>query len=121
MSVMWLTVFNWCEAGFWASLGVFVALRSGRFDPRLRRTLRTGACLLALFGLSDVIEAFTGAWWRPPGLLVLKATCLAGLLAIGLRCFRIHRDLRVDDEGADCSFEITSESPTDGQKSRVSE
>ena len=32
------------------------------------------------FGISDFIEARTGAWYRPPGLLLWKAACVAALL-----------------------------------------
>lgn len=32
------------------------------------------------FGISDIIEIYTGAWWRPLGLLFLNISCVIGLL-----------------------------------------
>ncbi|MBE7458640.1 MAG: hypothetical protein KJ057_17160 [Phycisphaerae bacterium] len=39
------------------------------------------------FGASDVVEADTGAWWRPWWLLAWKAACLAVLLTLLIRTF----------------------------------
>lgn len=71
---------NYIEAGFWGVIGlvffVHVAIRSGA-----NRTSRcTAGILFVLFGVSDVVEAGTGAWWRPWWLLVWKGACLLGLL-----------------------------------------
>ncbi|KZN39399.1 hypothetical protein N480_00790 [Pseudoalteromonas luteoviolacea S2607] len=35
---------------------------------------------LIAFGVSDIIEASTGAWWRPLSLLFFKAGCVLTLL-----------------------------------------
>jgi hypothetical protein len=35
--------------------------------------------LFVLFGSSDVVEAQTGAWWRPLWLLAWKGVCLGSL------------------------------------------
>lgn len=68
--------FNYLEAGFWSlfALGFFV--RALRGERRWRRDQLILALAFAGFGLSDWIEAGTGAWWRPWWLLVLKAACL---------------------------------------------
>lgn len=42
-----------------------------------RVQLLAGAAAFALFGVSDILEAHTGAWWRPWWLLMMKGTCLA--------------------------------------------
>ena len=50
--------------------------------PKLAKTLwrwLLPACF-AVFGLSDVIEAETGAWWHPWWLFVMKALCVLGFL-----------------------------------------
>jgi hypothetical protein len=46
---------------------------------------------LVLFGISDLIEIFTGAWWRPWPLLMLKGCCLAGFLWCGGQLLRLKR------------------------------
>ena len=82
------TFFNSVEAAWWFLMAGAVMLSGQRFrgtTPSLRFTL---ACLLAAFGVSDMIEIRTGAWWRPTGLLLLKATCLTGLLVCALVIMR---------------------------------
>jgi hypothetical protein len=32
------------------------------------------------FGISDLWELYSGAWWQPTSLLLLKTTCLTGLI-----------------------------------------
>jgi len=73
------TVFNACEAGLWLTFAVVVALRYRRALVGARRVARAMALLFVLFGVSDLIEIETGAWWRPPALLVFKGACLIGL------------------------------------------
>jgi hypothetical protein len=72
-------IFNGCEAALWLSLAVFVTARYHRAPVGLWRVARVMGVLFVLFGVSDVIEIQTGAWWRPPGLLILKGGCLIGL------------------------------------------
>jgi hypothetical protein len=73
------TVFNGCEAALWLVFAVVVAVRYRRAEAGLRRWSWLTAGFYVLFGVSDVIEMQTGAWWRPPGLLVFKGACLVGL------------------------------------------
>lgn len=83
-----LSPFNGVEAAWWFLMAVVVRFywRSCRgLTPRVRDAL---VVLLAAFGISDLIEIQTGAWWRPMGLLLLKAVCLIGLLTCGLIIWR---------------------------------
>lgn len=75
-----VALFNGCEAVLWLVLATVVALRFRTSAPRLRRVSWRVSVLLVAFGISDVIEMHTGAWWRPPALLVLKGVCLVGLV-----------------------------------------
>ena len=86
-------VFNGGEAFLWLAYAVIVAVRFHRAPQRLRRTARAMAMIFILFAVSDVIEMRTGAWWRPLGLLLLKAACLAGLL---WGFVTLARELRAD-------------------------
>lgn len=70
---------NRIEAAFWAGIAigmVFVAIRR----PRVRVDCVIAAVAFALFGVSDVVETTTGAWWRPWWLLLWKSTCVATFL-----------------------------------------
>ncbi len=44
-----------------------------------------GGVVVFLFGVSDVIEFFTGAWWKPPALIVFKAVCVTGIVFCGMQ------------------------------------
>ena len=76
-----LALFNLVEAVWWGIVAVVIAITGGRardMTPRVRWGL--AAAFLA-FGVSDLIEIATGAWWRPLGLLLLKAACVCGIVA----------------------------------------
>jgi hypothetical protein len=76
--------YNGFEAVLWTVLAVVVAIRYRNSVAGLRRISAITSVLLVLFSVSDVVEMSTGAWWRPPELLVLKGFCLVGLVW----CFR---------------------------------
>ncbi len=67
---------NYIEAGFWSSFGVVATLGLWRQARRLTPFSLIAGSVLILFGLSDLVEARTGAWWRPWWLLLWKAVCL---------------------------------------------
>ena len=67
--------YNLIEAGFWIVLSVFCLLAAARSNYHKRR-LMTSCLVLLAFGVSDLVEVQTGAWWRPWWLLVWKTTCL---------------------------------------------
>jgi len=73
---------NFVEAGLWAVIAV-IALAAGirRRGGDRWRCVGIAAALLP-FGASDVVEAHTGAWWRPWWLLTWKAACLLALMLI---------------------------------------
>lgn len=66
---------NFLEALLWLGLSVALLVR-----PR-KPGVRMGALWFALFGVSDLIEMHTGAWWEPLELFVFKAACVVGLAA----------------------------------------
>ena len=69
-----VTVFNAAEALWWfccSGLMWKFAVQHPRHGP-LARSI---AVALGVFGASDVIEVFTGAWWRPWWLAVMKIAC----------------------------------------------
>ena len=80
---------NYFEAVFWIGIGVALLARGGRSDERLRRLALIAAGVFALFGVSDFVEAQTGAWWRPWWLLLWKAGCIAAIARIWQQYRRI--------------------------------
>ena len=85
-------VSNYAEAVLWGVVGI--AFLVAAVIPRNRSN--RAACLIAaaaflLFGVSDVVEASTGAWWRPWWLLVWKGGCIAIFAALLWRYVRKQR------------------------------
>jgi hypothetical protein len=92
-----LAIFNCFEATFWMSIGAIV-FRNSRFNLRRRKLGFIAAFWFVLFGISDIFEVFTGAWWRPWPLFALKAASVVALVTCGV----IYRGLeggRMKDEG----------------------
>lgn len=94
---------NAFEVVWWISCGVVVGTKSlrAKSPPRGRGLL--SAVTLVLFGLSDVVELQTGAWWRPWWLLVWKGLCIAILITCAVIHFRnrvglVNRDIKPDCE-----------------------
>lgn len=87
-------IFNFAEALLW--FGIALAFLVG---TRKRHAHRDLSLVLALafvaFGISDLIEIKTRAWFRPFGLLVLKAACVATFLV----CLQVfYRRSRTNDK-----------------------
>jgi hypothetical protein len=81
-------IFNAAEAAFWILLAVLAATFGARARGMTPRRQWALVVFLALFGVSDVVEVFTGAWWNPPVLLALKAVCLCGLIITAWLIYR---------------------------------
>jgi len=81
-----VTAFNALEAVWWAGLGLALFVVPVRADvPGFRRSL---AGVLIVFGISDAIELWSGAWWRPWWLAVLKVSCGVAIGVLALLWFR---------------------------------
>jgi hypothetical protein len=70
---------NYLEAAFWTAVAVSFALAARRRPNSARRECYFAAITFLLFGLSDVVEAQTGAWYDPWWLLLWKALCLLSI------------------------------------------
>lgn len=85
---------NFGEAVLWLVIAGIIAVRSRRADVVVRRLGVIAAAAFVAFGVADVVEAGTGAWWRPWWLLVWKAACVmvfVGLFAGYVRHRRLGR------------------------------
>jgi len=87
--------FNLYEAILWFVIAAAL-LSAAVFDKSKKRykiNLIVSAVLFFFFGVSDLIEMQTGAWWRPIGLLILKGACIIGFAL----CFIKYRKLKKQD------------------------
>jgi hypothetical protein len=77
---------NLIEAGFWFVVGVILLVKACQASGRLRRIFFVLTVALFAFSISDLIEARTGAWWKPIWLLLLKVSCVT-VLFFGFRAY----------------------------------
>jgi hypothetical protein len=87
--------FNLAEAAVWFAAGLALAgARSGEPFSRMKRLTAAASALFMLFGLSDLAEMRTGAWWAPVWLLAWKAVNgLALLFCVGRMYYLFRRGL----------------------------
>lgn len=73
---------NYFEAALWIAIGLIVLVRRrGRLGMSL-----SGA--LFAFGISDIVETRTGAWYEPGWLLVWKCACVGFILVLTIKLVR---------------------------------
>ncbi len=83
---------NRFEAGFWFVVALVLLIKAFQATGRLRRILLILSATFVVLGTSDLIEAQTGAWWRPLWLLFMKGGCLV-VLFFGFRAyFKAEKD-----------------------------
>ena len=85
---------NFVEAMLWFVIagGFVVSLVIPRLPAPTDRAV--AAIAFAVFGVSDLMERHTGAWWRPWWLLAIKAACVAIFLILLLRHHRRRTTVR---------------------------
>lgn len=85
---------NYIESGLWWFIGVVFGVYALRSSGRNRVLCRIACAVFILFGASDVVEAGTGAWWKPWWLLAWKAVCIAAMIALLVAHRRAQRKSR---------------------------
>ena len=83
-------LFNRVEAGLWLVIAIALAIAARR-RRHVRSDCVIAAIAFALFGLSDLVETHTGAWWRPWWLLAWKLACAFALLHLLLKHYLTRR------------------------------
>jgi hypothetical protein len=68
-------LFNRIEAALWLVIALIMLIQSIR-EPRWRHLALVAAIAFAAFGISDLVETRTGAWWHPWWLSTWKAACV---------------------------------------------
>lgn len=79
-------LFNFLEAGLWF-LFSFIFIIKSRHD-KINKNIFVGLYItLFFFGVSDIIEVQTGAWWKPVWLFLLKAACVVSMIILFTKYF----------------------------------
>jgi len=68
--------FNVIEAGIWITMAGWLLFLALRRRSSLKKTFLVFSVTLFFFGISDLIETQTGAWYKPFSLFMLKAVCV---------------------------------------------
>lgn len=82
---------NLIEAGVWFVFALVLFIYAFRREQKLRSTFWFLAVIIVAFGFSDLVEARTGAWWKPWWLFVWKSLCVLLMLAGVWRYRRLTR------------------------------
>lgn len=94
--VKWLeaiyTQGNYIEAGIWSAIALGFAVRLIRRSGTERYQSLMAFLTFFFFGLSDIIEVQTGAWWRPWWLFVWKSLCVFSMAALLINYLRSRSD-----------------------------
>jgi len=83
----WLTsldfdqIFNLIEALLWMTISVVFLIRR-RKQKNFRNLSFAASLAFFAFGISDLIEIQTRAWYEPIGLFLFKAACVATFLIL---------------------------------------
>jgi glycerol-3-phosphate acyltransferase PlsY len=80
--------FNVIEAGIWIVLAGWFLFLALKRQSSLKKTFLVFSVTLFFFGISDLIETQTGAWYKPFSLFMMKAVCvlfIAGCLVVLFR------------------------------------
>jgi hypothetical protein len=72
---------NYIEAGLWGLFTLGFIIYSYKQESLIaRRKNQITSMIFLLFGLSDIVEVQTGAWWKPWWLFLWKASCVLGFI-----------------------------------------
>jgi len=85
---------NLIEAGLWFGVALVWVSKSVRATRPLRFVFVLLAIAFLVFGITDLIESQTGAWWRPLWLLGMKVACVVSFVLGFAAYYRIARSSR---------------------------
>ncbi|MTJ49845.1 hypothetical protein [Dolichospermum sp. UHCC 0259] len=72
---------NYIESGLWGLFAIGFLVYSYKSHTLVaKRKNQIVAFIFLVFGISDIIEVQTGAWWKPWWLFLWKASCVIGFM-----------------------------------------
>ena len=85
---------NAVEAALWMSVAAALLTRAAIRHDAYRTLACAAAGVFVAFGLTDVVEIYTRAWYRPWWLFTANAICVIGIAVCWWRYRSIRRSLR---------------------------
>ncbi len=92
-----MMTFNIIEAALWFLISLTLSFKALYVDKYIvyKKVMLVASVCFLFFGISDIIESYTGAWWRPLGLLFLNISCVIGLL-LSFYAYRVIKSKHKD-------------------------
>ncbi len=73
---------NYIEAGIWGIFAIGFCRVALKNTGKVRIQRMIAAVTFFLFGLSDIVEVQTGAWWHPWWLFLWKSVCVISMVIL---------------------------------------
>jgi hypothetical protein len=73
---------NYIEAVIWVCFAIGFAITAAKASGQIRIHRLIATLTFFGFGLSDIVEVQTGAWWRPWWLFCWKASCVLSMMLL---------------------------------------
>ena len=90
-------VYNLLEFFIWLIIGLIMLIYAIKTPAgRKRQLYAIFTVAFILFGVSDLVEISTDAWWRPWWLLLWNGFCVLIFVVCGYRIWKIDRDCHAD-------------------------
>jgi hypothetical protein len=86
------SIFNYFEAALWFGIALTLFLRRNADQVELKKLAVILSFGFFAFGISDIVEASTGAWWRPFWLLILKGVCILVFIYCWIRYLKMKAE-----------------------------
>lgn len=84
-------IFNEIEACVWLAIAIGFLVYSFTATGKKRKIGNICFAAFLIFGISDIIESKTGAWWKPLWLLAVKISCVATFIYCYLKYLSIRK------------------------------
>ena len=85
-------IFNQFEAALWFAISAVLFYKYLSAKPESRPFALPLPLAFFVFGISDLIESQTGAWWEPWWLFVMKTACVLVFLQAWIVHLRAQRE-----------------------------
>lgn len=73
---------NYIEAGIWGLFAIGFSISAAKETGKIRIYRLIATLTFFLFGLSDIVEVQTGAWWYPWWLFLWKSFCVMSMIGL---------------------------------------
>jgi Na+-transporting NADH:ubiquinone oxidoreductase subunit NqrD len=90
-----LEIFNLIEACIWICIGTFLLLIGPKYFNVKIKLILPGSVLFFLFGISDIVEIFSGSWYRPWWLFAWKVANAVLLLGFMIYLIKFRKTSRI--------------------------